>query len=51
MPQDELEGNPFEVHVKDDWSHNEVIATWGAYIKETYRKSGKSKIGVYWLTK
>jgi cyclopropane fatty-acyl-phospholipid synthase-like methyltransferase len=24
-PQDEMEGNPYEKHVKDDWSHEEVI--------------------------
>jgi len=23
-PQDEIDGNPFERHVKDDWSHQEV---------------------------
>lgn len=51
MPQDEVNGNPFEVHVKDDWTHNEVIDTWGQYIKESYRKGKKSKIGVYWLSK
>ena len=27
-PQDEYEGNPFEVHVKDDWSHQEVLETF-----------------------
>ena len=27
-PQDEYEGNPFEVHVKDDWSHAEVMETF-----------------------
>jgi predicted TPR repeat methyltransferase len=51
MPQDAIEGNPYEVHVKDDWSHDEVMATWPQYIQEHYRKSGKSKIGVYWLSK
>jgi len=51
MPQDAVEGNPFEVHVKDDWSHDEVMATWPDYIKQHYRKSGKSKIGVYWLSR
>ena len=50
MPQDELEGNPFEVHVKPDWSHDEVMSTWGSKIKKFYRKSVKSKIAVYWLT-
>ena len=51
MPQDAVEGNPYEVHVKDDWSHNEVMSTWSHYIQQHYRKSSKSKIGVYWLSK
>jgi hypothetical protein len=50
MPQDEINGNPFEVHVKPDWSHDEVIETWKNKIKKFYRKSPKSKIGVYWLS-
>lgn len=50
MPQDELEGNPFEIHVKPDWSHDEVIDTWKNKIKKFYRKSPKSKIAVYWLS-
>lgn len=51
MPQDAVEGNPFEVHVKDDWSHDEVMATWADYIRRDYRKGKKSKLGVYWLSK
>jgi hypothetical protein len=51
MPQDEVNGNPFEVHVKDDWSHDEVMSTWAPYIKSVYRKSSKSKLAVYWLSK
>jgi SAM-dependent methyltransferase len=51
MPQDEIDGNPFEVHVKDDWSHFEVMDTWKQYIIKHYQKSSKSKIGVYWLSK
>jgi cyclopropane fatty-acyl-phospholipid synthase-like methyltransferase len=51
MPQDEVNGNPFEVHVKDDWSHEEVMQTWSMFIKDSYRKGKKSKIGVYWLSK
>lgn len=50
MPQDEINGNPFEIHVKPDWSHDEVINTWRSKIKKFYRKSPKSKIGVYWLS-
>ena len=48
MPQDELEGNPFEVHVKPDWSNEEIHATWGKHI----RASNCIKcIGVYLLSK
>lgn len=49
-PQEAVEGNPFEVHVKDDWSHEEVISTWGTSIKHHFRKSRKSKVAVYWLS-
>jgi hypothetical protein len=27
-PQGALYGNPFEVHVKDDWTHEEVLSTF-----------------------
>jgi tetratricopeptide (TPR) repeat protein len=27
-PQGEYEGNPYEAHVKDDWSHEEVVASF-----------------------
>ena len=27
-PQDAVNGNPFEKHVKDDWTHEEVLATF-----------------------
>lgn len=27
-PQGHLSGNPFEEHVKDDWSHDEVLASF-----------------------
>lgn len=50
MPQEEIAGNPFEVHVKPDWSHVEVIDTWGDKIKQMYLKSPKSKQAVYWLS-
>ncbi|WP_375492071.1 methyltransferase domain-containing protein [uncultured Jatrophihabitans sp.] len=33
-PQHAIEGNPFEVHVEEDWSHDTVLATFegiGAY--------------------
>ncbi len=52
MPQDEhAYPNPHEAHIKDDWSHDEVMSTWGHYIKDSYRKSQKSKLGVYWMSK
>lgn len=51
MPQDAVEGNPYEVHVKDDWCHDEVMSTWSQYVQQHYRKSSKSKIGVYWLSR
>jgi 2-polyprenyl-3-methyl-5-hydroxy-6-metoxy-1,4-benzoquinol methylase len=44
-PQEALDGNPYEVHVKDDWSHDEVMETFpsvGAFF------SGQ-QIGVYVL--
>jgi len=51
MPQDEYEGNPFEIHVKPDWSHTEVIETWGDNITKWFVKSKASKVGVYWMSK
>lgn len=46
MPQEETEGNPFERHVKDDWSHEEVCASFSnislAYVGE--------ELGVYLLS-
>jgi predicted TPR repeat methyltransferase len=51
MPQDDIEGNPFEIHVKPDWTHEEVVDTWKDVLKNHWRKSVKSKIGVYWLAK
>lgn len=45
-PQAERHGNPYEVHVKDDWSHHEVMTTFSKYIKKF--NQGK-EIGVYWL--
>jgi predicted TPR repeat methyltransferase len=48
MPQGELEDNPFEVHVKPDWSDDEVKDTWHEYIKKAHRVK---MIGVYLLSK
>ena len=42
-PQDEYLGNPYEKHVKDDWSHDEVVQTFGE--PATYIVDGE--IGVY----
>lgn len=50
MPQDEFEDNPFEIHVKPDWSVEEVRSTWGNKIKAEWRKGKKSPIGVFWLS-
>lgn len=56
-PQDVYAGNPFEIHVKDDWTDEEVTSTWGHYIKEKYIGSVPRKrdvpfnLGVYWLSK
>lgn len=47
-PQGEEFGNPYEIHVKDDWSHSEVMETFKKYIKK-YKID--STIGVYWLEK
>jgi cyclopropane fatty-acyl-phospholipid synthase-like methyltransferase len=45
MPQDAVDGNPFEVHVKDNWTHQEVIESFPNIISSSATK----KIGVYWL--
>lgn len=46
MPQDAVGGNPFEVHVKDDWSHSEVLESF----PNIQMSAATKKIGVYWLT-
>jgi SAM-dependent methyltransferase len=52
MPQEAINDNPYEYHVKDDWSHQEVLDTWGNLIKEYWVPSGKKiQVGVYWLSK
>jgi len=57
-PQGAAHGNPFEVHVKEDWSHEEVKDTWGQYVQRSFvgfyeeaDGSLHSKLGVYWLSK
>ena len=45
-PQDEIEGNPYEVHVKDDWSHEEVCCSFPNVISAFL----DDHIGVYCLS-
>ena len=47
MPQGADEGHPYEVHVKPDWSHEEVMESF-PHIKGFW---GGPKIGVYHLQK
>lgn len=47
MPQGEYEGNPYEEHVKDDWSHREVVETFGPHIVDYVCDE---EIGVYILS-
>jgi len=49
-PQDDVGGNPFEIHVKPDWSVDEIREIWGDKIKMEWRKGKKSFIGVFWLS-
>lgn len=52
MPQEAINDNPFEFHVKDNWTHQEVQSTWGSFIKDCWIPKGKkSQVGVYWLSK
>jgi SAM-dependent methyltransferase len=44
-PQDEVNNNPYEVHVKDDWSHTEVMESF-PNIEKTFQ--GK-EIGCYFI--
>lgn len=46
-PQGASEGNPYEVHVKDDWSDQEVKESFPNILDSTQEK----KIGVYILGK
>mgnify|MGYP000473908195 CR=1 FL=1 len=47
MPQGAVGGNPFEIHVKDNWTHQEVLESF-PHIKES---RATKKIGVYWIEK
>lgn len=47
-PQGSIEGNPYEIHAKDDWSHAEVMETfpqiinyWGGQVVGCYLLSSK----------
>jgi 2-polyprenyl-3-methyl-5-hydroxy-6-metoxy-1,4-benzoquinol methylase len=46
-PQGEVNGNPYEAHIKDDWTHEEVLSTFPFITKSHVAK----KIGVYLLSK
>lgn len=50
-PQDEYDNNPYEIHVKPDWSHDEVMATWPTLIKAAHIESQYAHCGVYLLKK
>lgn len=45
-PQDEINNNPFEKHIKDDWTDQEILETWGELIID---KEIGNEIGVYLL--
>ncbi|WP_257448116.1 methyltransferase domain-containing protein [Archangium lipolyticum] len=46
-PQSEVNGNPFEAHVKDDWSHEEVMASF----PDVVVSHRQGDIGVYCLAR
>lgn len=45
LPQGAAEGNPYEVHVKDDWTHEEVMQTFRASKFATGKVVGVYLIG------
>jgi len=45
FPQGEHEGNPYEEHVKDDWSRSEVLESFPCITRD----HGSKKIGIFWL--
>jgi hypothetical protein len=47
-PQGAWGGNPYEIHVKDDWTHEEVMESFPR-IKQYLKKT--KTIGVYWIEK
>lgn len=44
-PQEPVHGNPYEAHIKDDWSHGEMMETFPQIIEH---KAGR-RVGVYKL--
>lgn len=42
--QGEIDNNPYEVHVKDDWSHEEVIDSFSGIVDSFQGKV----VGAYW---
>ena len=44
-PQEPVHGNPYEAHIKDDWSHGEMMETFPQIIEH---KVGR-RVGVYML--
>ena len=42
-PQDEYDGNPYEVHVEDNWTHERFVKSFG----EPYQYHLEKEIGVY----
>lgn len=49
-PQGPHEGNPYEEHIKPDWSHAEMMDTWTKNIVAHWVHP-LSDVGVYWLKK
>ena len=46
-PQEEIHGNPYEAHVKDDWSDTEMCKTFPQIVKSHVGR----RVGVYMLSK
>ena len=46
-PQGEEHGNPYEKHIKDDWSHGEMLDTFPQIVKHQIGR----RVGVYMLSK
>ena len=47
-PQHEIEGNPYQRHVKEDWSHSEVCASFSDTVVTCLVHNS---VGVYFLTR